>query len=96
MKFYPPREVANAAHEGLILRHIYKRGGTRVGVARANQLHARRPVSPEVIKRMASFFKRHRKNKNTPPEKGNGKIAWLLWGGDPGEKWVKSIIKMYL
>jgi hypothetical protein len=40
---------------------------------------------------MVAFFNRHEKNKDTPPEKGNGMIAWYLWGGDPGRKWAEKV-----
>lgn len=39
---------------------------------------------------MKAFFDRHQENKDTPPEDGNGQIAWLLWGGDPGRRWAES------
>lgn len=91
--FKPPVKVANAAYEGLVLRNEYKRGGTSVGLARAKQLAYRHPVTLETIVRMYKFFNRHYKNRNTPPAKGNGKIAWLLWGGNPGFSWVKKVLK---
>ena len=93
--FVPPKKVASAARIGLLLRKTYGRGGTLVGIKRAHQLANRDHVSFTTIKRMDKFFKRHRKNKMTPPEKGNGFIAWMLWGGDPGMKWAKSIIRKY-
>ena len=91
--FKPPVDVAEAAYQGLLLRHLYKRGGTRVGVVRANQLMNRKPISYDTIKRMRAFFLRHEKNKMTPPEEGNGMIAWLLWGGNPGQAWVNSVLE---
>jgi hypothetical protein len=42
---------------------------------------------------------RHEKNKavaleyKSEPWKDRGYVAWLLWGGDPGFKWVNKIIK---
>lgn len=101
INFVPPGGVKKAALRGLMLRKKYKRGGldTRQagqqgigsGVARARDLAAGKGVSPATIGRMLSFFARHEKNKDTPPEKGNGKIAWLLWGGDPGLAWARKI-----
>lgn len=93
MKFIPPKSVAEEAATGLILRQVYGRGGTSVGLTRARQLSKRKPVSLATIKRMFSFFSRHYKNRNTPFEEGNGRIAWLLWGGNPGYKWVLEILR---
>jgi hypothetical protein len=41
----PPADVAAAAKSGLELREKFHRGGTSVGVQRAQQLAERRPVS---------------------------------------------------
>ena len=96
MNFKPPANVANAARQGLLLHKKWERGGTAVGVRRAIQLMRRDPVSLDTIKRMNRFFIRHYKNRNNRPEDGlNGKIAWLLWGGNPGYSWVKKILKDY-
>lgn len=96
----PPAAVQKAAMRGLMLRRKYGRGGldTRQagaqgigsGVARARDLASGKAVSPQTIRRMVAFFARHEANKDTPPEEGNGKIAWLLWGGDAGRAWANS------
>lgn len=93
MSFKPPLSVARAALKGLELHDKYGRGGTRVGLIRANQLAGRKPLTLSTIMRMWLFFARHEKNKSTPPEKGNGKIAWLLWGGDPGQRWAEKVLE---
>ena len=93
MKFIPPKSVAEEAATGLALRRAYGRGGTSVGLARARQLSSRKPVSIKTIKKMYSFFSRQYKNRKTPPSEGNGRIAWLLWGGNPGYKWVVEILQ---
>lgn len=92
-KYVPPMNVALAAKSGLEMRSLYGRGGTSVGLWRAKQLSERRPLTLITIKKMDRFFKRHYKNRNTDPDKGNGMIAWLLWGGNPGMKWVSEILK---
>lgn len=100
--FKVPQSVSNNAKRGLELRKKHGRGGLTTaqagaqgigsGVARARDLIGG-SVSLETIKRMSAFFDRHRKNKDTPPEKGNGMISWLLWGGDAGDRWAKGIIR---
>ena len=89
----PPAGVASAALRGLKLRGEFKRGGTMVGVARARDLGAKRAVSDQTIRRMASFFARHAVDKDAPhfgdaSNPSAGYIAWLLWGGDPGRTWA--------
>ncbi len=92
----PTSEMASEAKRGLELRKKFNRGGTAVGVARANQLVARERLSISTVKRMYSFFSRHEVDKRAEGfrqgEEGYpsaGKIAWLLWGGDSGFAWAK-------
>lgn len=99
----PPETVRNNAKRGLELRRKYGRGGLTnseaseqgigSGVQRASNLANGSALSLDTIKRMRAFFERHEKNKDTPPEEGNGKIAWLLWGGDAGRAWANSILR---
>lgn len=91
--FKPPKGVARAAARGLELRTEYGRGGTRTGIARARDLSNRAEVSEDTIRRMVAFFARHEQNKDTPPEDGNGMIAWLLWGGDAGRRWAERVLE---
>ena len=98
----PPQAVRDAAKRGLELREKYGRGGLSTqeagkqgigsGVARAVSLSRGQAQSMNTIKRMSAFFSRHEKNKNTPPEKGNGQISWLLWGGDAGKEWAEGLL----
>lgn len=92
----PTSEMAEEAKRGLELRKKFKRGGTAVGVARANQLVSKERLSISTVKRMYSFFSRHEVDKRAEGfrqgEEGYpsaGKIAWLLWGGDSGFAWSK-------
>ena len=85
--------IKNAAR-GLQLRRIHKHGGTIVGVSRARDISNNRKLSLETVKRMYLYFGRHIKDKQTPgfrTQSSAGYIAWLLWGGDEGFAWVKSI-----
>ncbi len=67
--------------------------GTRVGLARANQLAKGEPISRDTIARMAAF-NRHRKNSQIDPKfrgqphRDRGYVSWLLWGGTEGVDWA--------
>jgi hypothetical protein len=95
--FTPTDGMATEAKRGLAWRKEFGRGGTMVGLARANQLVSKENLSPSTVKRMFSFFSRHEVDKQAegfrPGEKGypsNGRIAWSLWGGDSGFSWSKK------
>lgn len=92
--------MASAASRGLRLREKFGRGGTEVGVHRAQQLSEKRELFEADIKSMHSYFARHAIDKegkanewdsNTDPSAGF--IAWLLWGGDAGRVWVDGKMK---
>ncbi len=94
--FEPPKDVQEAAQQGLDYRDKYERGGTDVGIARARDLSNGRNISAETIQEMTAFFARHEEHRNpdeTESDGGptNGWIAWLLWGGDPGRRWAETI-----
>lgn len=91
----PTEEMAEEAARGLAWREEYGRGGTPVGVARARDISNRTNLSEETIGRMVSYFARHEVDKQaegfSPGEDGYpsaGRIAWALWGGDPGKAWA--------
>ncbi len=98
LDFVPPHKVAKNAKLGLELREKFKRGGTDVGVKRAEQLADRQAVSHEDAAHIVSYFARHAVDKNSKSHTWGdlenpsaGFIAWLLWGGDEGETWAKTI-----
>jgi HK97 family phage prohead protease len=98
--FSPPSGVREEAAKGLAWRDEYGRGGTAVGVARARDLSNGTNISPDTAKRMASYFARHEVDKQgegwSPGEDGfpsAGRIAWALWGGDPGQAWASKLTK---
>ena len=96
--YIPPAAVTAEARRGLELRKKFGRGGTAVGLARGKQLAGRKVVTESDIKRIYSYFARHAvdkkgKNFDNPLRPSNGKIAWLLWGGDAGAKWAHTIRK---
>ncbi len=96
--FKPPNDVQEEAERGLEWRAEFNRGGTEVGVARARDLKNGKNMSPDTIGRMVNYFSRHTADKKAEGfERGEegfpsaGRIAWALWGGDPGERWANSI-----
>ena len=91
----PTQAMSEEAKRGLAWRKEHGRGGTAVGVARANQLVRRDKLSPRTVLRMYSFFARHEIDKQAEGFKRGedgypsaGRIAWALWGGDAGQKWA--------
>ena len=93
----PTNGMKTEADKGLAWRKEFNRGGTSVGVARANQLSNKQKLSVSTIKRMYSFFARHESDKAgkgfRQGEEGYpsaGRIAWALWGGDAGQSWSKK------
>ena len=93
----PTEAMAAEAKLGLAWRAEFNRGGTEVGVARARDISNRTNLSPETIGRMVSYFARHEVDKEgegfSPGEDGYpsaGRIAWALWGGDPGASWARA------
>ena len=98
--FSPPSGVREEAARGLAWRGEYGRGGTAVGVARARDLSNGTNISPDTAKRMASYFARHEVDKQgegwSPGQDGfpsAGRIAWALWGGDPGQAWASKLTR---
>ena len=98
--FKPTQEMATAGARALEWRKKYGRGGTAVGVKRANQLVNRENLSLNTVKRMYSFFSRHGNYRSTHYESRDGepttwRIAWDLWGGDAGRTWATNIWEKY-
>jgi len=87
-----------AGGEGGLSNKEASKAGVGSGVQRAVNLKNRDEITLSTIKRMSSFFARHEKNKSVSPEnkdepwKDKGRVAWLLWGGDSGKKWVDDIL----
>ena len=94
----PTDAMATEAQRGLNWRREFKRGGTAVGVSRANQLVNKENLSTDTVKRMFSYFSRHEVDKQGKGfKKGSegypsaGRIAWALWGGDAGFGWSRKV-----
>lgn len=95
--YTPTDGMASAARRALKWKEEGRRGGTRVGLARANQLKDKEPLTTSTIMRMYSFFSRHAVDKKatgfSSGEEGfpsPGRVAWDLWGGDAGASWSKQ------
>lgn len=93
----PTEGMASAAKRALKWKEEGKPGGTRVGLARANQLAKREVLSERTVLRMYSFFSRHEPDKQATGfnsgEEGypsKGRVAWDLWGGDAGYSWSRT------
>jgi DNA-binding ferritin-like protein len=93
--YTPTTGMASAAKRALQWHEDGKPGGTAVGLARANQLKDREPLSASTVLRMHSFFSRHEVDKQATGfnsgEEGfpsKGRVAWDLWGGDGGQTWA--------
>lgn len=95
--YKPTSGMASAARRALKWKEEGKPGGTLVGLARANQLKDRDPLTASTVLRMYSFFSRHEVDKKATGfnsgEEGfpsKGRVAWDLWGGDGGYSWSTS------
>ena len=97
--YKPTSGMVSAAKRGLKMREEQppsNRGGTDVGIARARDITSGKSMPLDTVKRMYSFFSRHEVDKSSESwKKGNskGEQAWLLWGGDAGFSWSRSIVK---
>lgn len=96
----PTAGMRAEAERGLAWRDEFNRGGTAVGIARARDIVNARRLSPDTVIRMNSFFARHEVDKRAagfrPGGDGypsNGRIAWALWGGDPGQTWSRKMAR---
>jgi hypothetical protein len=92
--YKPTSGMASAARRALAWKDEGYPGGTLVGLARANQLKDREPLSESVVLRMYSFFSRHEVDKKATGFRSGedgfptkGRVAWDLWGGDGGYSW---------
>ena len=99
MKFQPPTQAKRNAQRVLAWRKKYGEnveGMTRVGWTRARQLASGKPISADIVKRMAQFA-RHEENylkaqaeSPTEPWREAAIVAWLGWGGTSGIEWAKK------
>lgn len=91
--------MVTAAKQGLAWREEFNRGGTQVGVARANQIINDKTLTPDTWRRVKAYFDRHEVdkqgegwNQGEPGYPSGGKVAWYLWGSDAGWSRAKKIV----
>lgn len=95
--YKPTDGMKSAARRALAWKKEGKRGGTRIGLTRANQIVNGENLSESTVMRMYSFFSRHEVDKKatgfSSGEEGfpsPGRVAWDLWGGDAGFSWSRQ------
>ena len=95
-----PGGVQAEAKKALAWRKEHKRGGTPVGLNTARTLAKGGQIGIQKIRHIAKYFPRHevdKKGKGWGPGDdkfpSNGRIAWALWGGEPGKRWASAIVE---
>lgn len=92
----PNAAMAAAAKRGLKL-HEEGRSGDGLKpetVARAGKIADREELTPEHVREMRAWFRRHKVDKrpgwSKAGEETPGYTAWLLWGSDPAWRWSEA------
>ena len=100
MSYKPNKGMQEEAERAIRWVEEGRTGGTRIGKIRARQIARGENLSEDTVKRMYSFFSRQEGVKDAegfePGEPGYpspGRVAWGLWGGDPGYSWSKNIVE---
>jgi hypothetical protein len=102
--YKPPQGVRQAAQRAIEWIEAGLAGGgfTSVGRTRAGQLARGENISIDTLKRMKSFFSRHKVDGQAlgfnRGEKGfpsAGRVSWDAWGGDAGFAWAESMVERY-
>jgi len=97
-----PKYMADAAKKALEIRKDLppsRQYGTRVGLARANQIANGDNLSVDTLVRMRSYLLRARlnykqaKNQGRTAENSKAIGAYLLWGGPRALSWVNQQLK---
>jgi HK97 family phage prohead protease len=92
----PSAAMAAAARKGLKLHEAGRSGdGLKPEtVARAKRIAAREELTPEHVREMRAWFRRHKVDKrpgwDKPGDESAGYCAWQLWGGNPGWRWSEA------
>ena len=92
----PTAGMAAAAKRGLALHEAGRSGdGLKPEtVARAGKIADREELTPEHVREMRAWFRRHKVDKRPGWSKAGdetpGYTAWLLWGGDPAWRFSEA------
>jgi HK97 family phage prohead protease len=99
-RLIPNEGMAAAARRGLKL-HDAGRSGDGLKpetVSRAKRIAAREELTPEHVREMRAWFARHKVDRRPGWDKAGeetpGFVAWELWGGNAGQEWSESKVKM--
>ena len=99
----PPEAVRDAARRGVELHQAGRSGDPNPEtIRRANSIADGEPQSEEwATVEAPAWFARHESDweegvDDVPGSESPGYVAWLLWGGDPGEDWVEGLQQLYL
>lgn len=94
-----PAGVKAEARKGLDWRQEFGRGGIGPGQLTARMLIGNR-MTVARVRKMRAYLARHEVDKQgqgwKPGSKGfpsAGRIAWALWGGDPGKAWSNKVMR---
>jgi hypothetical protein len=99
-RLIPNEGMAAAARRGLKLHEAGRSGdGLKPEtVARAHKIAARDELTPEHVREMRAWFARHKVDRrpgwDKPGSESPGFCAWELWGGNAGQEWSESKVKM--
>ena len=99
----PPEAVRDAARRGVELHQAGRSGDPNPEtIRRANSIADGEPQSEEwATVEAPAWFARHESDweegvDDVPGSESPGYVAWLLWGGDPGEDWVEGLQQLFL
>lgn len=102
MNYTPSLAVQENAKRAVqwILDGKHGSGFTAVGRRRATDLANGKPLSLDIIQRMASYLARHEVDKQTtgffagePGYPTPGRVAWDAWGGDAAITFTETILR---
>ncbi|NDD83504.1 hypothetical protein EBZ38_04375 [bacterium] len=99
-----PNAVKNSALYAFKLKDMGFKGGLATGWKRAKQLATKDTIPIQDLKYIRAWFARHiytsyptykawkkaGRPKHSSYFRKNGIIAWLIWGGDAGFRWINS------
>lgn len=102
--YVPPKAVQERAKRAIKAREEHGdkvKGGTQVGWTRARQLANGEALSEDTIKRMHSFFSRHKGNEEYAEKHSDfpwadaGYTAWEIWGGNAGRDYAAMMVERF-